>query len=212
MNYKCIKCNKEFHQKSNYEVHIRRKYSCNKNYNQEKDINNNKLLSDHNESIIHHNASIMNHNESIMNHNIISNNIINDKQDLCIDINADENNLQCEFCEKFFTHKTNLTRHIKLYCKNKKLNETTNSTIIALLEQNKQIIDELDKLKKSDEMNKLQINNLKEENNELKQLTTMSKVSKAKTTNSHNTNNTNTVSINSNNTNNIQNIFSVNFG
>ena len=45
MKYKCIYCNKEFKQKSHFDVHISRKYSCNKEYISTNDviINNNIL-------------------------------------------------------------------------------------------------------------------------------------------------------------------------
>ena len=228
MKYKCTLCNKEFKQKGHLKYHIGRKFSCiNITITDNDVINNNNTFPeiftkmDHNESLVNHNESLKNHNESLKNHNgsldnKLDNQLIKDEDNI-----ENNNNLTCEFCDKSFTHKTNLTRHIKLYCKNKKIIDSTNNTIMALLEQNKQIVGELDKLKKSDELNKQQINDLKEENNELKQLTTMSLVSKGKkkiantantaniNANNINTNNninaSNNINTNNNNTNNIDN-------
>ena len=175
MNYKCIKCNKEFHQKSNYEVHIRRKYSCNKDY-----MNNNDDINNENNNSLNptqkHTNSTQKHTNSTQKH---TNNqkITNNNNQKIDDINDDNNNilediideeeklseLTCTYCNKEFSRKDALLRHVKSYCKNKKIIDNTNNTVMMLMEQNKHFANVLDECKQ-------QISELKEENNELKQL------------------------------------------
>ena len=188
MNYKCIKCNKVFHQKSNYEVHISRKFSCNKTILSIKDAINSDNNIPHNSTQFHTNHTQIHTNSTQFHTNNIK--IYDDNNDdnittdtNLLDVNDKLNELICFYCNKDFSRKDALLRHQKIYCKNKKLIDDTNKTIIMLMEQNKQIINEL---KKSDEQNKQiidefkqQINELKEENQELKQLT-ICQVSKGK--------------------------------
>jgi hypothetical protein len=217
MKYKCTLCNKDFGQKSHYNAHIRRKYSCNKEYmNINDDINNynnNSLNPTQN-----HTNSTQNHTNSTQFH---TNNqkIPNNKNQDLDDINDDNNNifndisdeeeklseLTCTYCNKEFSRKDALLRHVKSYCKNKKIIDNTNNTVMMLMEQNKHFANVLDECKQ-------QINELKEENNELKQLAVVDKVgqvSKSKGRKTSNTANINAHSISNNNAHNMTNANSI---
>ena len=209
MNYKCIKCNKEFHQKSNYEVHIRRKYSCNKKYKQEIDTNTESIIIPPKSSNLPPNASKIPPESSNNPPNISYNS--NDLIDIKNNIVEDE--MKCHYCNKFFTRRDNLNRHMDERCKikNKQIHVIEN---LKLKEENEKLKEENNELKKN-------FISIYKEIDDIKQNNQIATVSKAKTTNSHshnttNTNshshNTNNGSINSNNINNIQNNFSVNFG
>jgi len=123
MKYKCNLCNKEFKQKSHYDVHKNKKYSC----IVINDVNNNISKYNLNESQMNHSESLIDHNESLIN-------------------NSKNSILCCNYCSKSFTIKTNLTRHLKLYCDKKNEIIDNDNTVKLLLDQNKQIIDELNKL------------------------------------------------------------------
>jgi hypothetical protein len=215
MKYKCLKCNKEFHQKSNYDVHIRRIYPCDKNLSFINDNINNKL---NNNSQITHNNSQVPHNNS---QNLtISNNINNEdnnntNNDLsCINNNlSNTNSFKCDYCNKNFTRIDNLTRHLNKYCKTKNIKSQEKVEIQILCKQNKQIMKELQKTqKKVDdlmEVNDLLIKDNKQtkdilssiNNNDTNKLTTqLCKVSKGKTTkNNLNSYNESINNINANN-------------
>ena len=119
------------------------------------------------------------------------------------------NDLTCNYCNKEFSRKDVLNRHIKSYCKNKKILDETTNAVKILLEQHKQIINELTELKEInneliDKNNNLsnKHNELVIKNNELLQLSTLCQVRKGKNkniktnNNSHNINVANTANIN----------------
>jgi hypothetical protein len=190
MKYKCLKCGKEFKQKGHYDAHNNKKFPCNNKI----DDNNNELLINHNESLLNHNESLMNHNESLVNLSESSNN------------NSNNTEFKCLHCSFIFKQKTNLTRHLKLYCKKK--TETTNINMV---------IDELQKIKEDNNKIKEENNILKEKLNKIEQLNNLAVVSKPKNSNSktknnlNNSQNTSNTSNNSNNTsNNTSNIGTIN--
>lgn len=93
MKYKCNICNKEFHQKSNYEYHIRRKRVCKPNNEKNNAPNNNQNEASNDESFSNHNVII---DESKCNHNVILQN---------------DNMYECLICYKKYTRRQNLYRH-----------------------------------------------------------------------------------------------------
>jgi hypothetical protein len=178
MKYTCLKCNKEFKQKGHYDYHTNRKRSCVVLY----DVNiNNTILTNNTIKNPHKTAQIP-HKTAQTPHKTAQNYINNDvnknednDNNIIHNNNLDQNNFECEFCNKLFTRKDTLIRHLNKYCKIKQDKEQDKMEIQYLLEQNKQIINELKETKE-------EINNLKKENKELKQSTQLCKVSKGKTT------------------------------
>jgi hypothetical protein len=173
MVYKCFKCNKEFSQKSNYDYHINRKKPC--DLNKSNNINNtltNKKLSLSYPSVIPNLSLSYHNNKNDFNNN---KNITNTTNNNTETNNIDNNKYNCIYCNNSFTAKSNLSRHIKYYCKLKQSNNIKNNiskpinnddSIHKLLEQQQQTIAEL-----------------KEEIIELKQTNTqLCKVSKGKKT------------------------------
>ena len=158
MIYTCNKCNKEFNQKSHYESHLRRKFSCVKNLESILDENNNFNIT---QNLPPNNAKIPPNNAKNLNN---------------------ESSIICEFCNKYFARKDNLTKHQKTRCKIKN-----------------NLDDTYDKLKEK-------VNLLTEQNNNLnKQLSlTMKKKNKLIISNPSNISNTNNTTNNTTNTNNGQ--------
>ena len=89
MKYVCNLCNKDFKQKSNYNVHINRKRPC---------VN---IITDN--DLLENNLSPNTANLPPNTANLLS------------------NNLCCIFCNKNFTRKDVLNRHINYRCKQNKL-------------------------------------------------------------------------------------------
>jgi hypothetical protein len=89
--YECLKCNKEFDRKSNYNNHLNKKKSCNS-----PDNNNNNEL---NGNIINDISDVISHFTTIKN---------------------DVNENTCMYCETVFTRNNNLIRHLNGRCKFKK--------------------------------------------------------------------------------------------
>jgi hypothetical protein len=198
MKYKCIKCNKEFKQKGHYDYHIKRKYSCNDNY----DENNVNIILPQNTTNLTQNTSNLTHNTSNLTHNtsnLTPSSSILPQNNTSI---TNTNNLLCKYCNKTYSRIDNLNRHINNFCK--KNNKQTIDELIG-------VVDSTEKLRFLEEENEM----LKEELEELRQSNTqLCKVSKGKiikkNTNSHNvsnnTNNTNNnTNTNSHNQNNINN-------
>lgn len=104
----CPNCNKSFYQKQHYEYHINpnRKNACLRN-NPQKDLISNEKTCNQPIRVIQNNP-----NKS----KIIQNNQNNQNTK---SITADEN--ICNYCEKVFTTKSNLNKHILNACKIKKL-------------------------------------------------------------------------------------------
>jgi hypothetical protein len=193
MKYICKICNKEFSQKSHYDVHNNKKFPC----DSKNDVINKSNKNPTKNTILPQNPTkptILPQNPTILPQNpTILPTIIN------------TSNLTCKFCNKIYSRNDSLTRHINLYCKKKNKLCNEENTIQLLLEQNKQIMEEHNK-----EFIK-ELKKLRNENHTLNEtLQTISQVSKSKKINSNYSHN------NNNNTNNIQNNFivngSVNFG
>ena len=105
MKYKCLLCNKEFSQKSNYEAHTKRKFKCNQNITTIIDDNN--ILS--------------------KNYTNITQNYLKNEQ-TTQNYSKNDNYLICVYCGKNYSRKQNLERHQMTSCK-KKINTDNNINI-----------------------------------------------------------------------------------
>ena len=98
MKYTCIKCNKEFTKKHNYDVHINRKYPCDKNRSNN-NINDDvvELLPNHSQNIVKvlpkYSNLLSNCSQNVVN---ILPNILNTINN----INTKTNKYQCKICNK----------------------------------------------------------------------------------------------------------------
>ena len=174
MIYTCQKCSKTFSQKSNYNVHINRKFPCIKEDNTINTSENKIILNLDQTNKTHQNTTKTHQNTTKTHQNTTENIIIITK--------STNTNLVpeiiCEYCKKKFCRKDVLSKHIMKNCKVKKLNESK-----QLIEE-KKLNDEIDELKK-------EILNLKQQIS----LTTTKKTKNNKNTQNI-TNNTNNGSIN----------------
>lgn len=136
VTYNCPKCNKEFNKSTNLTNHLKRKKPCIL-------LNNCKI-----HEISQNNKKILQNNEiEIKNDfdNLLLNHI--DELKKCIK-NKTENT--CIYCEKTFTKKNNLQRHIKKYCKSKKYNDELEKIKIKfeeMMNDNKYLLKENEELK-----------------------------------------------------------------
>ncbi len=121
VNYTCPKCNVVFPKKYNYEKHINKKFSCNQIKNE----------------------SILNPDENLSIQNESKNNKIDFK------IEENENiNFCCNFCNKKFFNKSNLTKHLKNNsCKVKKYQDEQKENIFKLLLERDEQINKLNQEK-----------------------------------------------------------------
>jgi len=164
----CEVCKMEFDQKCNFTRHLSRKNPCKQNIIiiDENPLENTQSTQNH---------SILNENPH-KNHNINNNDDINNINDL------ESHIISCKFCNKIFTRKDALKRHVDNYCKLKKEKETIETTMLQKIEE----------LVQKNKIMEEEINNLK--------------LKKTKTTNNPQQNiiiNNNGVINNTNNTNNI---------
>ncbi len=104
VNYICNKCNKNFNKKSNYLVHINKKFAC--------DENNKIIVEAQKNNLNPQNIEINTHKNQ---------NKPFEKFNLC----DDENNINlcCNYCGVQYNRKDNLKRHIDKFCKVKKLQD-----------------------------------------------------------------------------------------
>jgi hypothetical protein len=159
MKYNCNKCNKEFSQISHYKKHLERKFPCDKNIIYFKDLNQSTIPKLQNPAILTPEKIILTPEKIILTpENIIETNLDNDKTLKII---------RCDYCNKVFARKDNLTRHLKNRClkknnkeleeeklneiivNNKKLNEIieNNKKLNEIIEDNKKLKEEVKKLK-----------------------------------------------------------------
>jgi len=185
MKYKCLLCNKEFSQKSNFDVHNRRKNKCNIKYNtniDDKKSNKNNTI---NYTNLHSNytETTLNYTQITPNLHSITPNYINNIHQ---EINIKNNSLCCNYCGNTFTRKQSLDRHQLKSCKNKNIiNDTIIYTITDTITNTNTdtITEELQKIKEDNIKLKEEINELKQSNQNL------AVVRKSKNKNSSNTNN-----------------------
>ena len=201
VEYNCPECLKSFgNRKDNYETHINKKKSCKK--------------------IAKNYSNIDNQQDKVVcveieqTNNLNKNNYDEDKENYkCKDI---ENNdvFPCEFCDKKFAKKFNLTRHLTT-CKVKALqNLNQNSNQIPDNNKLNQIDIKLNEILKQNEELKKQNEELKKDNekikNQLVEKKNNSKVNINQNNNVNNINNNNNININIVN-NNIVNFNEVNY-
>ena len=153
VEYSCEKCGKKFgNLKSHYDRHINKKFSCIKVQNVKSQVNQN----------------IPNLNQNIPNYYKKINNVTT--------IKKIQN--QCKFCNKFFTAKSSLTRHVNLRCKEIKIKNINKEQQIEKEQINKLIeLNEL--LIKQNEENRKQNEEIKKQNEELKNQLVMVQIQKS---------------------------------
>ena len=150
--FKCNLCNREFSSKQWLDYHLSKKTPCNIKLTCEicnKTFSSKQSLDRHKnkktqcvQQIMLTNAHKCSQNDEIDNSFCEKNklkvvkSLENDKND-----KNDEN--LCEYCNRTFSKKSNLTRHIKHYCKNRK----------KILEENKELKEELEILKANSVIN-----------------------------------------------------------
>jgi hypothetical protein len=177
----CIKCKAIFERKSHYDYHINRKFDCTPN------------------SII-----LNNNSQNYANLQKITENYKNQKnQENQVNQvnNQDIEIFSCSYCQKNFSTKYTLIRHMNDSCKAKKENDNEKENIFKmLLERDKRI----EKLEKQNQLLMNKIDKLIS----MKEISNQSKIIK----NSNNTTTNNDNSINNKITNNTQNIVMMNFG
>jgi hypothetical protein len=140
--YKCNLCNKEFNKKSNYDHHLSRKTSCNKNNNHNTIIYPKYILDI---SQIYPKNELLKPNLEIK--NISNDNLIN-------------NNYKCDICNKIFANKCNVYRHKKNICNKKNDNNIINElkTLITIQkDEYDKKINELENKHKESELKLLDI-------------------------------------------------------
>ena len=227
----CPKCNALFDRKSHYDYHINRKFDCSQNNERSNDITNicenlqefakicenteinqkNEKIRQENEEIHKSEINLPNYVETNDNENGNGNrngNQLNFTNNETIDkINE---TYPCSYCQKKFSTKYTLGRHMNESCKAKKESDNEKENIFKMLLERDKRIDVLEKQNQllMDKIDKLI--NMKDNTKSHKS---------TKTTNNTNTNNANNITTNSNNTinknqttNTQNNIVMVNFG
>jgi uncharacterized C2H2 Zn-finger protein len=167
--YTCDKCNKTFHNKTDYTRHMNRKNICNKlednnvtNSNNEINdtINNESLKVINNESlkVINNESLKVINNESLK---VINNESLKENKNELIKIDDTKlikvDEYKCEDCNKIYTTKRSLKRHLREYCKIGEKNE--------LYEIIQQMQNQIDNIKSNNQTNIVGNNNNMNSNN-----------------------------------------------
>ena len=179
MKYNCIICHKGFHQKSNYDAHINRKFKCKTDVNSDDNDNNNECV---------HNVS----NVSKSGVQNVSNVSIDGVQNVSNIEKYSNNHIKtynCLHCNKKYMSSQSLSKH-----KKKHINDTLEDNINEDQDKYLKLADEHEKIK--DELNELKSIVLCKES--------ISKKNTHNTTNTHNMTNTHntTTATNAHNTHN----------
>ena len=214
----CPKCNAIFDRKSHYDYHINRKFDCtpnshhSTNLNDEKTENLNICQNFPEFAKICQNQKINLKNNEIFIKPNYSNILKSDLSDLTeinnLSINTNDTNFCCSFCNKKYSSKYTLSRHLNDICKIKKESDNEKENIFKLLlEKDKQKEIEINELKKQNKLFEKQNKMLMDKIDKLISLKEHSKPSKIINDNKTIMNDL------SNTTNNTQNNFvMVNFG
>ena len=141
--YKCNLCSRVFSSKQWLDYHLAKKIPCNlkltcticdKHFSSKQSLERHKIRKiPCVKKIVLTNAHKCSQNDEIVN-NILEKNKSNE---IKLEENFENQENICEYCNKIFSKKSNLTRHIKHYCKNRK----------KILEENKELKEELEILK-----------------------------------------------------------------
>ena len=216
----CPKCKAIFNQKCHYDYHINRKYDCTPNCICSNDVNNdltnicenlqefakiceNSVINQKNEKIRQENEGIIKSDTNLSN---FAETNRNEKQfnftDNRTNNKTNYETYPCSYCQKKFSTKYTLGRHMNESCKAKKESDNEKENIFKMLLERDKRIDVLEKQNQllMDKIDKLI--NMKDN--------TKSNKTTNKTTN--NTNNSNNTITNTQNTNTQNNIVMVNFG
>jgi len=157
VKYTCLLCKKDFNKKFNYDVHSRRVIPCIKkdkevitsDSNLLKQINQNNQFNQN--PIINESTNIITDNFSNQNNQFNQNAIINESTNIITDNFSNQNNQNaiinestniihaCIYCNKIFSFKHNLTRHLKNKCKQHIIYNNQEIQIKNLIEQNIQL-------------------------------------------------------------------------
>lgn len=214
----CPKCNLEFDRKFCYDRHINRKFDCTLKSNLLIELNDEKtddlniFKNFQNFAEICKDEKIVQKNDEIFIKPNYSNILKSDLSDLTennnLSINTNNTSFCCSFCNKKYSSKYTLSRHINDSCKIKKESDTEKENIFKLLlEKDKQKELEINELKKQNKLFEKQNKILMDKINKLISLKEHSKPSKTINDNKTITNNlSNTI----NNT--LNNFVMVNFG
>ena len=194
---RCPKCDALFDRKSTYDKHLKKKFDCSKN--KEDNINNLNILTSlqkfANFCKDEKNNQIFLKNQNYLNISKLSSSNINLNE-----LNVNNDNFYCSYCNKTFSSKYTLARHINDTCKIKKEQDHEKENIFKLLlEKDRQKDKEIKELKEQNKLLMKKIDNLINLNNNPKILKTI-------TNNQSITNNDNKIINNQNN------FIMVNFG
>lgn len=206
----CPKCNAEFNQKCHFDYHINRKFDCSPKNNLSIDLNDEKT-EDLNicrnlqkfAEICENPKNNQKNNEIFIKQNLLKSDlsdltVLNDGN-LCHSINTNNSSFSCSYCNKCYSSKYTLSRHLNDSCKIKKESDNEKENIFKLLLDRDKRIDELEK------QNKILIEKI----DKLIDMKEHSKPSKITNNNNKIINDNKTITNNLSNTNNI---VMVNFG
>ena len=161
VNYKCIRCGYETNHKSKMTSHLNRKTVC-------KPLLNDIILDDYKEMILNCNPHFIPQKSSldvseIPQKSSSDTHFIPQKSSLMNDLSDEEDNI-CEFCEKKYSSKKNLWRHLKYNCKKKKKEEEEKSNLMSLVsllnDQLKEQREQMNQIKKELDIKNYQIDEL----------------------------------------------------
>jgi uncharacterized C2H2 Zn-finger protein len=207
----CLKCNAVFDRKFNYERHINKVFDCSTNKNETNDIDN------LNENKLKKNDICENLQEFVKISKKFAGICENQQfNEINTEGNKNFNNeYPCSYCNKTYSSKYTLERHINESCKVKKANDIEKENIFKLLlEKDKE---NKDKISQLEEQNKLLMDKIDKLIN-IKETKSKKSTKSSKITNNNQqiTNTSNILNNNQNITNNTQNnnnnIVMVNFG